>query len=224
MKRAPVVHTIPRDELAYLMVRTFRPLTLGLRSFEARPVRKALGAVPRAVLDVLRQVWPRPVPFIARILLIERQQVQRAVNELLARKLVVNRPNPRHLRSTMFELTVAGRAELKTYWTEETRRLRMMLAPFSDGDLEVARSVLEHLRIEFSALHAPEPADRMLRVQPPKPPTVSEERSHARTTMSSGWSYGQPERAKPLTGKRTSAKRSLTRTRAPRSSEPIKRR
>jgi DNA-binding MarR family transcriptional regulator len=84
----------------------------------------------RAVLDQLARSGPLTVPSIARALAISRQYVQRMVDDAYASGLVTTRPNPRHKRSPLLELTPAGRHTITTI----TRRERAVLGR-ATGDL-----------------------------------------------------------------------------------------
>ena len=141
-----------RDELAYAILRVLRPLVIGAqRTLERRAGRKSPSSTKRSILDLLRQAGrPVAVPFLARALLLDRQPVQRVVDQLLRTKLLARLPNPDHLRSPLLTLSARGNAELDRIRAGEMTVLRKMIAPFPRKDLATCSAVLEHLRIEFA--------------------------------------------------------------------------
>lgn len=83
----------------------------------------------RAVLEILHRDGAQTVPDIATKLAIQRQYVQLMVNETLSAGLTVTRPNPRHKRSSLLELTDPGRALIETVMAGE----RAVLAEIADA-------------------------------------------------------------------------------------------
>lgn len=68
-----------------------------------------VSAADRAVMEFLRRENALSVPEIAQRYQVSRQHVQVTVNNLLAKKLVATRNNPRHKRSPFIALTANGR-------------------------------------------------------------------------------------------------------------------
>jgi DNA-binding MarR family transcriptional regulator len=141
------------EALAYTTLRLLRPLLLGLRrTLESHEGGRGGISVPmRDVMDLIRQAPDRStVPFLARVMMLDRQPVQRAVNKLLRAKLLARVPNPAHQRSALLKLTALGATKLDGIQAAEMRELRSMVSPFSKQELVDCVSVLEHLRIEFA--------------------------------------------------------------------------
>src|ERR1035437_8581031 len=112
MPRAPkptdqMRETLPktRQELGLAVLQTVHPLATGVDRLRER---KAAGRLPvgpaiHAVLDVLQRVQVASVPFLAGVLLLDRQSVQRVVNQLVSDGLVVRLPNAAHARSPLLK-------------------------------------------------------------------------------------------------------------------------
>lgn len=129
-----------------------RPLTrASARVVEAtwRAHRVTVGM--RAVVAVLDDAGPSPVPEIAARLDLTRQAVQRHVNELLAIDMVATQPNPTHRRSVIVALTDRGERLWQAQHEAELEALAPMAAGCSLGDLETAARVLEALGADVLA-------------------------------------------------------------------------
>ena len=104
----------------------------------------------RAVLDYLRAHEAATVPQLARTLALSRQFVQRMVNDAVDRRWVRVRRNPHHRRSSLIEITAAGRRTVAAVAERERATLREMGAGLShqqvDSCLVVLRQMLGHLR------------------------------------------------------------------------------
>ncbi len=137
----PSLQSIAQDvqSLARLLVRNTR-LSQGGQG------KSALSNAMIQVLTCLNECGPHAVPRIARRLSVGRQHIQRTVNDLLARDLVVRLPNPDHQRSWIIDLTNAGRFMLES---EEAEPLSFGENPeqaISENDLIICQSVLNQLR------------------------------------------------------------------------------
>ena len=99
-----------RGHLVAQVLDQVRPLVLNsARVVEAMWRPEGLTVGMRAVLQVVLDPGPQPVPAIAERLDLPRQGVQRHVNELVAAGLAQPRPNPGHLRSVLIAATGNGR-------------------------------------------------------------------------------------------------------------------
>ena len=89
---------------------------------------------------------PEPVAHLARAMGLNRQGVQRIVNELEGEGLVAFRDNPNHLRAKLVEMTDKGREA----YAEADRLRRPWLAALADGqtaeDLDAALRVMATVR------------------------------------------------------------------------------
>lgn len=103
----------------------------------------------RAVMEILSRQGPLPVPALAEALHIQRQYVQVMVNEALAAGLVEKRPNPRHARSVLINLTKAGRALIDTVTAQEHALLAEIAVDLPPQDVEITLKVMQELHARF---------------------------------------------------------------------------
>ena len=130
----------------YDVLRQVRPLLLGsVKVVESRLRRHGLTVGTRAVLEVLVELGPAPVPTLAERLSLTRQGVQRHVNDLHALGYVRRRPNPTHRRSVLIALTDRGETVFSQIRTDELTRLARMVPGCTDADLATAAAVLQAL-------------------------------------------------------------------------------
>lgn len=124
-----------------------RPLVLNsARAVELmwRPEGVSVGM--RAVLGIVADVGPMPVPAIAERLDLARQGVQRHVNDLCALSLVQTRPNPGHQRSVLIAITEPGRDLCDRIRRHELAQLGdRMAVERTDEQLQTAAMVLTAL-------------------------------------------------------------------------------
>lgn len=103
----------------------------------------------RAVLDMLRVHGPLTVPQMAREQSLSRQFVQRMTNDALASGWVRTTPNPAHKRSSLIELTTAGRRRITAVADREHASLSSVGGDLTGGDIDscvrVLTSMLRHL-------------------------------------------------------------------------------
>ncbi|GLY07141.1 MarR family winged helix-turn-helix transcriptional regulator [Actinoplanes sp. NBRC 101535] len=128
------------------ILRNVRPLVLN----SARVVEHMLRAAGitvgmRAVLEVLFDDGPAPVPALADRLDLARQGIQRHVNDLLALGCVESRENPAHRRSVLIALTPAGTATFERIRAAELRDLDRLAPDCTADELITARKVLNAL-------------------------------------------------------------------------------
>ncbi len=93
----------------------------------------------------------QPVPRIARAMMLDRQPVQRLVDQLRAARLVDRVPNPEHRRSVLVRATTAGAGQFARIRNAEMRDLHAIASGLRERDVEACRRVLEHLAREFAA-------------------------------------------------------------------------
>ena len=133
-------------EQLYRVVRYVRPLHL----VAARAVTHALAGEHitmgiRAVLEVLSDGGPQPVPAIGRALSMPRQVVQRLCDQALELGLVAGAPNPAHRRSRLITLTERGRVAFDQLHAAELRNLGEIAADLAPDDVAAAIRVLDAL-------------------------------------------------------------------------------
>ena len=134
------------EEAVYDVLRLLRPLLLSLvRTVERRQAGQPVTLGMRAVLERLVQGGAQPVPRIARAMMLDRQPVQRHVDQLLAARLVERVPNPEHRRSALVRATAAGAEQFARIRSAEMRDLRAIASGVRERDVEACRRVLEHL-------------------------------------------------------------------------------
>ncbi len=138
-------------------------LSAQLRYDLASPNLAPSGA--QKVLLLLNQ-QALPVPRIADICSTSRQNIQILVNGLFAAGHAQTRPNPRHKRSPLIELTPAGQAVAESLAEEESGWMERMSRNFSARELATALEVLQKLR------GAVEPSPRSAQTKPDPSPDV----------------------------------------------------
>jgi DNA-binding MarR family transcriptional regulator len=102
-----------------------------------------ITASMRAVLEVLHEGGPRPVPRIARVLGVSRQHVQVVANALMAAGLVETIGNPDHLRSPLLRASPAGARVCEAVRRREGRLLAEAAKRIPGGDLKVTLKTLQ---------------------------------------------------------------------------------
>jgi DNA-binding MarR family transcriptional regulator len=152
-----------RGALLYGVLRHVRPLTLNsARVVEAGLQRHGLTVGMRAVLEVLDEHGPATVPQVAAILDLQRQGVQRLVNELKARGHVEQQPNPQHRRSVLIALTASGRRAFEAVRTQELAELATLAPDCSAAEIRTTEKVLAALSADVRrrALESRDPSQR----------------------------------------------------------------
>jgi DNA-binding MarR family transcriptional regulator len=135
-----------RGSALYGLLGHVRPLVLNsARVVEAALFPRGLTVGTRAVLEILAERGPLPVPSIADRLDLARQGVQRHVNDLLSLGYVETRPNPAHLRSVLIAATPAGTRVFNQIRDEELGELAEMASDCSEQEIAVAGKVLRSL-------------------------------------------------------------------------------
>lgn len=134
------------EELLHEVISRLRPLhRLAVRAVERELAGTGITACQHALLDALHTTGPLTVPQLARVLGLDRQPVQRWVNDLAAHDLVRTAPNPAHRRSRLFHLTPKGREVIVRIKEAEATDLRRGLGDLSACEAAIALRVLDRL-------------------------------------------------------------------------------
>ncbi|MFE2109649.1 MarR family winged helix-turn-helix transcriptional regulator [Kitasatospora sp. NPDC059463] len=123
-----------------------------LRAVERGLAGTGMTAGQHAVLDALRRGGPRTVPQLARALDLDRQPVQRLVNDAKALGLAETTANPEHRRSSLVRLTPRGEAVLARVQGAEREALRRHLGDLDPAEVATALRVLDRLGEVFHEL------------------------------------------------------------------------
>ncbi|MFE6912068.1 MarR family winged helix-turn-helix transcriptional regulator [Streptomyces erythrochromogenes] len=154
----------PSGPLLYEVIRSLWPLhRTVVRAVERELAGTGMTAGQHAVMNELHRGGPRTVPQLARLLGLDRQPVQRLVNDATALGLAESTPNPEHRRSHLIRLTPAGAAAIRGIQEAEEAELRRRLSDLTTGDVRTALHVLQRLGEEFRDLAQdapPHPTDR----------------------------------------------------------------
>lgn len=99
----------------------------------------------RAVLEILHDHGALTVPELASKLEIKRQYVQVMVNETLASGSTTQRPNSRHKRSSLIELTQKGRTIVRQVISKELMLMKEMGKKYKAQDISNALQLVVSL-------------------------------------------------------------------------------
>ncbi|WP_417772412.1 MarR family winged helix-turn-helix transcriptional regulator [Stappia sp.] len=139
-------------ESLYALLQQVRPLHRRVaRSVAAHLEGTGLGTGARAVLSVLSCEGAMSVPQIGRTLFLPRQNVQKWVDELLARGLVERHANPAHRRSWLIALTVQGKELFAAIREREDGFAAALAGRLDAADVDTARRVLSACLDHFTA-------------------------------------------------------------------------
>jgi DNA-binding MarR family transcriptional regulator len=106
---------------------------------------------------------PEPVAWIARSMGLNRQGVQRIVNELAAEGYVALEPNPRHRRASLVVLTEQGRKAFAAADRLQTPWVNALAKGLGAEDIAVAKRTVAALRARLE--EAPEGANKPSRMK-----------------------------------------------------------
>ncbi|GAA1411987.1 hypothetical protein GCM10009639_63940 [Kitasatospora putterlickiae] len=123
-----------------------------VRAVERGLAGTGMTAGQHAVLDALRRGGPRTVPQLARSLDLDRQPVQRLVNDAKALGLAETVANPEHRRSSLVRLTARGESVLARVRGAEHEALRRHLGDLDPAEVATALRVLDRLGEVFHEL------------------------------------------------------------------------
>ncbi|MFD4919280.1 MarR family winged helix-turn-helix transcriptional regulator [Streptomyces virginiae] len=143
----------PPGPLLYEVIRNLWPLHRTIvRAVERELTGTGMTAGQHAVMDELHKAGPRTVPQLARLLGLDRQPVQRLVNDATTLGLTETAPNPEHRRSHLIRLTPQGEAAIRSIQDAEETELRRRLSDLTTGDVTTTLHVLRRLGEEFKDL------------------------------------------------------------------------
>ncbi len=112
-----------------------------------------LTAADRAVMEFLYPDAALTVPGIARRYQVSRQHVQVTANRLVDQGLVTSVVNPRHKRSSLLQLTQAGREAFADIRRREGALLDEIFRSLDPDDIATTRRTLESLLNHFQETH-----------------------------------------------------------------------
>lgn len=116
-----------------------------LRLVEHRAPDAGVSVGTRAALERLAETGTETVPAIARALALSRQFVQRSVNDACEQDLVTLQPNPAHRRSSLVELTEAGKAAIASVQAREHEAMAQVGGDLTGNELASTLRVLRHM-------------------------------------------------------------------------------
>ncbi len=148
------------DEQLYAVIRLLRPAVRHIgTNVELKSRALGLSTGMRATLEILIENGPQTVPDIARMLLVERQYIQRSVNDLLAKGMVTREKNPNHKRSFLIATTKEGHGAFAKLKTVESATLQELEGQIPLADLNASYNTLKSLTDHFIALNKKEGAE-----------------------------------------------------------------
>ena len=134
-------------QVVWLVRRLFRALAHkaneNLRLYE-------LTVADRAVMEFLYPHEQLSVPEIASRYQVSRQHVQVTVNPLLKKGLLERRPNPRHKRSSLMQLSEKGGETFTKILAKDKETVEQLFSIIPNEDQEVTRRTLDTLLRELS--------------------------------------------------------------------------
>lgn len=149
---------LPSDELAPRLAEIallLKPLYRRvLRKVELDEAIEGVGVGVRAVLDMLQLNGPMTVPQMGRAQALNRQFVQRMVNDAARHGYVEAIPNPAHRRSSLIQLTDSGRAAIGAVIAREHRLLGQVGGGLNQADVERCVKVLSSMLNALSEANA----------------------------------------------------------------------
>lgn len=142
------------DEQLYAVIRLLRPAVRHIgTNVEHKSRALGLSTGMRATLEILLENGPQTVPEIARLLFVERQYIQRSVNDLLERNLVRREINPRHKRSYLIEANEQGRKAFAKLKSIESNVLSELQDQIPLKDVIASHRTLKALTDHFIGLN-----------------------------------------------------------------------
>lgn len=140
----------------YDVIRKIRPAFRNIsKVVELRSELFGLNVGTRATLEILFEQGNQTVPEMASQLEVERQYIQRCVNELIEKTLIEKLQNPAHKRSYLYAVTSAGKETFSALKQAETEILSNISTQLSSTEIEDAIKVMSCLATEFKSLSDP---------------------------------------------------------------------
>ncbi len=129
-----------------------------LRRVESDQPVMGMSVGVRAALDELTLAAPATVPDLARRLDLSRQFVQRSVNDARDAGWVTLADNPAHKRSSLVDLTAAGRRAIGRVHTREQALMGRVGGDLTAADVDTTLRVLREMLAAVERLENEEPA------------------------------------------------------------------
>jgi len=126
----------------------------------------SLSVGTRAVLELLAHAEPQSVPRIAEKLVLSRQFVQRSVDGGVKEGVLELRPNPAHQRSSLVDVTPAGRKAIEQIIARERQLLE---AAGHELTAEEVDTCIRVLRVVYSRTEWKTPDDSPIMGQQSEP-------------------------------------------------------
>lgn len=114
----------------------------------------SISVAQRAILEALFKEGPQTIPEFAERRHVSRQQIQRNVNELLEAGLILTRENPRHKKSFLVVLSLAGRRKMGAMLKREAGALEHIARPLSQTEIQSGLEILQKLEAGLRQLEA----------------------------------------------------------------------
>lgn len=99
----------------------------------------------RGVIEILNDNGGMTVPHLAKIRHLSRQSVQVLVDQMQKQGWVESKPNPFHKKSSLIELTEAGRKAYKTMQEQELKQMKKLNIDVPVKKLEDAIKLVGHI-------------------------------------------------------------------------------
>ena len=142
------------EQQLYEVIQLLRPAVRHIgTNVEIKSRSLGLSVGMRATLEILLDNGPQTVPDIARLLLVERQYIQRSVNDLLAADMVTREANPKHKRSYLIGHSEKGRRAFKDLKSVEEEVLRELRQQIPLEDVQASHKTLKALTEHFIDLN-----------------------------------------------------------------------
>jgi len=146
------------SEKLYELIWMSRPLMQAADTLVERNLKgTSLTVRMRAVLEVIALHGSLPVPEIAAHLHINRQYVQVMVNETIAQGFTQKISNPRHQKSALIALTVAGNQIINQVMTQERVIVRNLASNLDATSIDEAHGLMSKLLIALQTLEKGNP-------------------------------------------------------------------
>ena len=129
-------------EITWLIRRLFRAMA---QNTNDRLAKLSINVADRAVLEFLHPDKALAVPEIASRYQVSRQHVQTTANELLTKKLIASKDNPRHKRSSLLQLTSKGNNLFARIRKDDNEVLQKVFAGIPRSDVATTHKTLQTL-------------------------------------------------------------------------------
>jgi DNA-binding MarR family transcriptional regulator len=117
-----------------------------LKKRDRMPHAGQFPPVGKNILSTLDMHGPQTVPQLARLYATSRQNIQTAVNALIAARCLTLADNPAHKRSRLVALTDAGRARLQSATQHEATFLAPIAEHIKAEEISAALNIITRLR------------------------------------------------------------------------------